>query len=111
MAGGLFGVGESVSLHRRNAKRDANEQEIVDMLEVCGWSVLRISVPNGPDLIAAKDGACAVFDGYGCDRLSRTVAVEVKTGKKKLRDGQQRWFDNWPGEKAVLRCAEDVKDL
>ena len=102
--------GVSVSIHRRAAKRDASEREIVEMLEACGWRVLKVSVKDGPDLIISRT---AYLQGTGClsPTGSRTIAIEVKSGKAKLREGQAKWMADWPGEKAVLRSAEDVKEL
>jgi hypothetical protein len=82
---------------RRAAKRDESEAEVIAMFRLLGWSVLQINVQDGPDLFAAK--------------FKRTVAVECKTGKRKLRPGQSKFNDNWYGEYAVLRCAEDVERL
>jgi hypothetical protein len=78
-----------VSLHR-----DKSEPEIVKALEALGWKWCPVYARNKPDGFAAKGG--------------RTVAIENKTGKAKLRPGQQQFFDTWPGEKAVLRSVEDV---
>jgi hypothetical protein len=83
-----------VSLHRRAAKRDASEREIIAALEACGWTVQQVSAKDWFDLVAAKG--------------TRTVFIEVKTAKKKLKPGQQRSFDTWPGEKHVFRCADEV---
>jgi hypothetical protein len=77
-----------------NRKRDASEPAVVDALEQCGWSVLRISVTNGPDLVVSRAG--------------RTAVVEVKTGKAKLKAGQTAWRDRWAGAVAVLRSVDDV---
>jgi hypothetical protein len=82
---------------RRAAKRDTSEAEVIWMFKKLGWSVLQISVPDGPDLFAAK--------------RTRTVAVECKTGTRKLRPGQVTFRDNWYGEYVVLRSAEDVVQL
>lgn len=70
---------------------------MIATFKALGWSVLQISVTDGPDLFAAK--------------RTRTVAVECKTGKRKLRPGQVTFRDNWNGEYAVLRSAEDVVNL
>jgi hypothetical protein len=86
-----------MSLHRRAARRDSSEAAIVEMLEACGWRWLAHSSRNGPDGFAAKRG--------------RTVWVENKTGKAKLKPGQQKAFDDWPGEKAVIRDVEEVRGL
>lgn len=79
---------------RRAAKRDLSEKLIVDVLRKCGWSVLQISVPDGPDLFAARAG--------------HSVAIEVKTGKQKLRPGQERFKSAWQGEYVVLRNVDEA---
>jgi Holliday junction resolvase-like predicted endonuclease len=75
-------------------QRDKAEPDVIDTLKRLGWSVLRVSVKNGPDLVASKAG--------------RTCVIEVKTGKKALRPGQQHWVATWPGEARLLRTPEDV---
>lgn len=40
-----------MSLHRRAAKRDANEREIIDALERCGAIVRQLSGEEVPDLL------------------------------------------------------------
>jgi hypothetical protein len=40
----------AVSIHRKDAKRDANEPEIVAALEMAGARVRRMSQPGVPDL-------------------------------------------------------------
>lgn len=76
-------------------KRDAAEPAVVKALEALGWRVLRISVKDGPDLVAAKQG-CG------------TVCIEVKTGTQTLRPGQRHWVASWPGEARLMRTAEDA---
>lgn len=91
---------------RRAAKRDAVEADIIEALKVRGWSVLQVSVKDGPDLFAAKQ--VRVYGREGVASWMRTVAIEVKTGKKKLRPGQEAFRRNWAGEYVVLRSAEDA---
>jgi hypothetical protein len=86
---------------RRAAKRDTSEAEVIWMFKKLGWSVLQISVKDGPDLFAAKRQ----------NQRQRTVAAECKSGKSKLRPGQVTFRDNWYGEYVVLRSAEDVVRL
>lgn len=83
-----------MSLSRRNPKRDSAEPAVVETLRRLGWSVLRVSVKDGPDLVCAKAGRCLV--------------AEVKTGKAKLKPGQQHWVSRWPGEARLLRSPDDV---
>ena len=79
---------------RRAAKRDQSERDIITALRLMGWSVLPVSVANGPDLFASKG--------------QRTVAIECKTGTRKLRPGQAEWSGTWQGEYVVLRSVEDA---
>lgn len=78
-------------------RRDKAEPDIVRELEASGWSVLKLSTRNGPDLAIARGG--------------RNVLVEVKTGKAKLRPGQAEWSERWNGVIVVLRTVADVAAL
>lgn len=70
---------------------------MVATLKRLGWSVLRLSVSDGPDLAIARAG--------------RTVLVEVKSGTKKLKPGQVQWHQDWPGETAVVRSVQDAVEM
>ena len=83
---------------RRAAKRDTTEKAIVEALRACGWSVLRLSQKDAPDLLIARPGGA-------------TALVEVKTGKKPLRKGQAEFAATWPTAVYVLRSVEDVVQL
>ena len=80
---------------RRAARRDGSEAEIISALEACGFTVQQLSQKDVPDLLIAKGG--------------RLWLAEVKTGKAKLRPGQQRFVTKWPV--IVLRSVEDVAQL
>lgn len=82
-----------MSLHRRAAKRDAVEAEIVELLRKFGWSVERLSLADGPDLLLGYNG--------------HTFLAEVKTGRKKLRPGQADWHARWRGSQVFVM--RDVK--
>lgn len=84
-----------MSLGRRAAKRDLSERDVVDLLRKSGWTVLQVSVTNGPDLFASKAG--------------RVAAIECKTGTRKLRPGQEQFRACWQGEYVVLRGIEDAQ--
>jgi Holliday junction resolvase len=86
-----------MSLFRTAARRDQSEAAIVQALRQLGWSVLQVSVKDGPDLFAARNG--------------RSVAIECKTGKRKLKPGQDAFAKNWQGEYVVCRSVEDVLKL
>jgi hypothetical protein len=88
---------------RRAAKRDTSEASIIEYLRAAGWSVLPISVKDGPDLVIGRQTKTA----GGINLL-----VEVKTGNRKLRVGQQKWADAWLGHPPyVLRDVADAEKL
>jgi hypothetical protein len=100
---------------RRAAKRDIVEPDIVELFQVSGWSVLRISVKDGPDFFAAKHGAetltaigPVLYPTRARFSYMRTVAVECKTGTRKLRPGQQSFRATWQGEYVVLRTVDEA---
>ena len=68
-----------MSLHRRDAKRDLAEPDIVDALESCMWIVTRISMEDWPDL--------------HCMRGGENFWLEVKTGKRKASARQLEQHD------------------
>lgn len=70
------------------ARRDANEPQVIEALEACGWTVYTIAQRGRPDLL--------------CKRGRVWQPIEVKTPKGKLRETQQ-WEDV-----PVLRSADDV---
>jgi Holliday junction resolvase len=87
-----------MSLFRRNARRDANEPQIVELLERAGCSVERLSLPHGPDLL--------------CGLLGKTVLLEVKTEKGRLQPGQLAWHRRWKGSPVVtVRTVDEALTL
>lgn len=66
-----------MTIHRWNAKRDANEPAIVDALEAIGVTVHRLSHPGLPDLLT--------FHPREGIRL-----VEVKTEQGRLTEAQKK---------------------
>ena len=67
-----------MTLLRFNPKRDTNERQVIAMLERFGYTCWQLSDKNIPDLLAAKRG--------------KLLLVEVKSGSKKLTEGQQQFF-------------------
>jgi hypothetical protein len=82
---------------RRAAKRDTAEPAIVEALERAGWTVKRVSGHDLPDLF--------------CSRKNYVVAAEVKTGKRKLTEGQRKFRDEWQGPFVELRTVNDAINL
>ena len=77
-------------------KRDANEPEIVAVLEAYGLSVERVDKPL--DLIV----------GF----MGKTYLCEVKNGPKaKLTKFQEAFFGRWRGHATVLTSVEDAEQF
>lgn len=82
-----------MSLNRHAKRRDANEPEIIQLFQTLGASVYRVDQPT--DLIVGYKG--------------RNALVEVKTAKGKLKPKQAIFFDDWKGQKAIVRDEAGVK--
>jgi hypothetical protein len=100
-----------MSLFRTAARRDKSEAAIVQALRQLGWSVLQVSVKDGPDLFAARRVYKTGPNPEDWTWTWRTVAIECKTGKRKLKPGQEDFARNWAGEYVVLRSVDDVLAL
>lgn len=82
-----------MSLHRRAAKRDAIEPEIIQALRSAGCRVWQLSKPF--DLLCGLSG--------------RFVVLEVKTGKGRLTDAQEGDLARAHGLPVyVVRSVEDA---
>lgn len=81
---------------RYAAKVDVNQAEIVAGLRKCGFSVLIISqLKNCCDIVAGKDG--------------KNYLIEIKQdNKKKLTEGEQKFFDGWRGSVFIACNLEEV---
>lgn len=79
-------------------RTDANQKKIIDALRGAGASVTDISRfgEGVPDLLVGWRGA--------------TYLLEVKTAKGKLTTSEERWFDEWRGQAAVVRTAQEAFD-
>jgi Holliday junction resolvase len=81
---------------KKYGKVDGNQNEIVNILRACGYSVVSCaSMGNGfPDLIAGK---------AGCNYL-----IEVKARRGKLTKQQVVWHDDWRGQVVVIRDVDEL---
>lgn len=81
---------------RYDAKRDANEQEIVDYLLAVGCSVDRLNGKGTPDLLVGYRGL--------------NLLIEIKMPDKKLNKIQTHWFSNWRGTRPwIVRSVSDAE--
>ena len=88
---------------RRAARTDDNQTEVVKLFRKLGWTVLIISqLKNCCDIMVSKGG--------------RTIAIEIKDGKKplyerKLTEGEKAFKEKWQGEYSLVICNDDVISL
>jgi len=81
-----------MSLHRWDAKRDANEPEIVKVFESYGFSVCRLDTPL--DLIVGFD--------------KRNFLIEIKMPGKGLNENQKKFTRNWKGQFIIIDSVEQA---
>lgn len=87
---------------RRAAKKDRNQDQIVEQLQGLGFSVYKThGVGSGfPDLVV----------GGVHRRLNEpaTLLVEVKTARGILTDDEEKFFEGWRGAAIVARSAAPI---
>lgn len=84
-----------MALAKYGNKRDANEPEIVKMLEAYGFTVVRMDTP--------ADLLCGIF--------GRDYLVEVKTPTGTLTGPQEIFYGAWRGSRTILRSVEDAVEF
>ena len=85
-----------MSLHRRAAKRDDSEREVIDALEAGGATVQQLSGEGVPDLLVGVRGVAYL--------------IEVKSGNKGLTPAQKQWHATWQGPRVeVVRNAAQAR--
>lgn len=101
-----------MTIHRKNPKRDANEQEIIDALRKAGCSVQQLSGVGVPDLLVGVSGSHLCYgktdndQSYFIDDLN--ILMEVKAPKAKLTEDQETWHNEWRGQVCIVRSVEDA---
>lgn len=83
-----------MGIHRRAARRDANESEIIQALMLAGASVRQLSGDGLPDLLVGID--------------DRNYLMEVKDGRNGLTEPQFEFFEGWEGQVEVVRSIEEA---
>ena len=83
----------------RNAARvDACQQQIISALRNVGVQVYYIKLPT--DLLCS-----------GGPLKNRNLLLEVKMPGEGLNNGQQAFWDRWPGEKAVAHTVDEALSI
>lgn len=83
-----------MALHRRAAKRDGNEAEIIEALLLAGATVRQLSAAGVPDLLVGFRGT--------------NILLEVKTASGSLTEDQFEFFEDWNGQCEVVRTVEEA---
>lgn len=83
-----------IDFEMRAAKRDKNEQSIVEELRRLGCSVQALNLVDGPDLVVGYNG--------------QNYLIEIKDSKGRVSEGQQRWHSAWAGQVTVCRTLAGV---
>lgn len=97
------------------AKRDANEPEIIQILEYTGAKVQKLSLRGVPDLLVGTDldSECPHCRGIITQRTN--LLIEVKNGKSaKLTEDEVLWHTSWldcGGQVAVCRTIDEALRL
>jgi Holliday junction resolvase len=87
----------------RNARRDTNEQDIVEALVAAGASVARIGRDGVPDLLVGYLGETYLLE------VKREAGPRGGTKGKKLNAKQQTFWQGWKGRAPVLvRTVEEA---
>lgn len=93
----------TVSIHRRAARRDDNEQTIVDALEAAGASVLTISKKDACDLLIGYRGVNYLQEvKQGTDGKTRRTTRGDRTDADGRSKGQVEFAANWRGAPPVI---------
>ena len=89
------------AMARRAARIDDNQNEIVKMLRMMGYSVAVTSAcgKGFPDIVVGRSGINYLF--------------EIKDGNKvpsaqKLTEAEQQFSDAWKGQYNVITCVDDA---
>jgi hypothetical protein len=84
-----------MSLYRIDARRDANEPAIVQVLERRGYVVDRVSAKGFPDLVVSKH--------------KQAWFVEIKQPGKSFTPAQVKWRIRWQGPTPItLRTVDEA---
>ena len=84
-----------MSINRFNAKRDANEPEIVECFVKAGISVESIDTP------------CDLLLGYA----NNSYLVEIKMPKGSYTQKQKIFNSTWKGQRKTIRTIDEAMDL
>jgi len=86
-------------MSKRFSKVDSNQPQIVKELREKGYTVNHLhELKNFVDIIVGHKGVNYLF--------------EIKPDRsKKLTLGEQKFFDTWTGQRAIIYCSQDAIDI
>jgi Holliday junction resolvase len=80
-----------MTLHRRAARRDGNEAEIIKALESVGATVVKMSAEGVPDLLVGWRGITHLIE------VKQAQDAKAKTQKGKATQAQKEFAMRWTG--------------
>lgn len=83
-----------MGVRRTAAKRDKSETPIITALKGVGATIKQLSEKGVPDLLV----------GF----REVNYLIEAKTGKGKLTLDQEKFFEEWQGQKGIARNADEA---
>lgn len=95
-----------MTIHRRAARRDSNEVEIVRALIAAGASVTHLSGVDGlPDLLVGYQGRTVLLEVKHLSPTGKTVRQTSggrRPDERGLTGDQQDWWAAWRGASPVI---------
>lgn len=97
----------AMSIHRRAARRDPNEPEIVDALRSAGATVVPLSGPGLPDLLVGLAGRTYLLEvkqplGPRGGKRGGGASRPGQGGDGVLTEAQVAWWAAWRGAPPVI---------
>lgn len=84
---------------RRAARKDDNQQRIVDALRAWGCSVEVLNGPGLPDLAVGRHGVNVFLEVKNAD---------LAPSARKLTQPQKNWHAHWHGQVAIVETVEEA---
>lgn len=85
-----------MTIHRRDARRDANEAAIVAAMTAAGASVTPVSAKGAPDLLVGFRGETTLLE------VKREEGPKGGTSRGRLTKDQIAWRAAWRGRPPVI---------
>ena len=86
------------------ARRDSNEREIIDALQLAGWSVFQADAAGFPDLVVAKGHRTYLIEVIAPAKDAKYRHSEIPG----LTEVQVHFHIHWKGDLYIARSVEEA---